>query len=321
MAHNLSLAQGIDSCRESGASDIAFPIPPELAGPKAAPQESRRQYYCYPYMKRGAIRKARSEYSTCLLHKLPTFAIMNGNSSQTTSSQQPIANGSAILASTSVPNGIGRPNPPLLFTNFKKKWLSIFKYWVKFTVALLIYGATLYIAWSASKRHTLLGLASPQLGIWILSIFAKAGDITFAFAVQDTFDIFAWRKLKQRQGVSGPENFGGIKLVWFLSMVSSTGVLGLIRILWRTVIKSVFINVFRVVFRKKKARQQAGGLLGPNPNGHISEKRTWRQWWKNGAFARWSFIRLLFIVILIPGSGIILMGEITPFPAILPVIK
>lgn len=147
-------------------------------------------------------------------------------------------------------------------------FVSNLKYWLKPTLALLIYALTLYVASTASTRHTALGRVSPSLGNWFLTILAKGGDITFAFAVEDMFDTLTWRKLKQRRRTSGQDSFGGIRLYWFLALLSSTGVEGLVKILMKSL-------------RKRTVRGNAG---------------------------KWSFIRLLFIVALIPGPGIILMG-------------
>ena len=103
-----------------------------------------------------------------------------------------------------------------------------------------------------------------------MTLLAKGGDITFAFAVEDTFDTFTWRMLRERKRTSGPNNFGGMKLYWFLALVSSTGVEGLVKI----IIKS---------FRNQTDKRAAG--------------------------IRWSSIRLAFILVLIPGPGVILMGK------------
>ncbi|KAF2729967.1 hypothetical protein EJ04DRAFT_580265 [Polyplosphaeria fusca] len=152
----------------------------------------------------------------------------------------------------------------------KTRVASQIKYWYKPALAFLIYGLTLYISSSAPSRHTVLGRVSAPLGTWLLTLFAKAGDIAFAIAVADTIDTMTWRKLKERVKINGEDSFVGIKLDWFLSLISSTGVEGLIRIL---------------------ARSPKAG------------------WWKHTA-GRWALIRLTFIFALIPGPGVILMANV-----------
>ncbi|KAF2795591.1 hypothetical protein K505DRAFT_360050 [Melanomma pulvis-pyrius CBS 109.77] len=105
------------------------------------------------------------------------------------------------------------------------------------------------------------------------------GDITFALAVEDMFDTLTWRKLKQRRRTSGQDSFGGLKLYWFLALLSSTGVEGLVKILLKSL-------------RRRTVRGNAG---------------------------KWSFIRLLFIVALIPGPGIILMANVVQKEVFFPI--
>jgi hypothetical protein len=145
---------------------------------------------------------------------------------------------------------------------------SIFSYWIKPGLALLFYALTLYVASTASTRRTVLGSVNASTGNWFLTLLAKAGDITFAFAVEDAFDTLTWRMLKKRKRTSGRHSFGGMKLYWFLALVSSTGVEGLVKIIFKS-------------FRKQTTKRAAG--------------------------IRWSFVRLAFIIALIPGPGIILM--------------
>ncbi|ORY15112.1 hypothetical protein BCR34DRAFT_188905 [Clohesyomyces aquaticus] len=165
---------------------------------------------------------------------------------------------------------------PKASRNPKFKWLSYFS---KPIIASLVYFVTLYVSASAPFRHTFLGRVSAPLGNWFLTILAKAGDISFAFAVEDTIDTLTWRRLKERTKIAGSGNFNGIRLEWFLALMSTTGVEGLFGVL------------------KKSTRH---GLL------------------KNTA-GRWSFIRLAFILVLIPGPGIILMASVPQRDVIFPV--
>ncbi|KAF2477512.1 uncharacterized protein BDR25DRAFT_299433 [Lindgomyces ingoldianus] len=137
-------------------------------------------------------------------------------------------------------------------------------------MATLVYSITLYIAASAPYRHTLLGSVSAPLGNWFLTILAKAGDISFAFAVEDTVDTLTWRRLKEMRRIGGRGVFSGVNLGWFLALISSTGAEGLLRIL-------------RKSSRKFLPRNSAGV---------------------------WSLVRLGFIFALIPGPGIILMASV-----------
>lgn len=143
------------------------------------------------------------------------------------------------------------------------------KYWSKPLLSLLIYALTIYVAVSAPFPHAFLGLVSAPLGTWFLTLLAKGGDIIFGIAVADTFDTLTWRKLKERKWVSGPREFGGMRLDMFLSLVSSTGAGGLVEILTRKM--------------KGDATRKKG--------------------------AKWmAVVRLGFLIMFIPGPGIILMG-------------
>ncbi|KAF2112668.1 hypothetical protein BDV96DRAFT_633921 [Lophiotrema nucula] len=101
-------------------------------------------------------------------------------------------------------------------------------------------------------------------------MLAKSGDIAFGFAVDDAIDTMTWRKMKERVKINLGEKFIGIRLEWFLALMSSTGMEGLLRIL----------------FRRR------------------------REGWRRNSAGRWAFIRLVFILALIPGPGMILTANI-----------
>lgn len=140
------------------------------------------------------------------------------------------------------------------------------KYWFKPSFAFLIYALTVYIAASAPSRHTVLGRVSASLGTWIIVMLAKSSDVAFGFAVADAIDTMTWRKLTERLKINRGERFIGIRLEWFLALISSTGVEGLVKILAR------------------------------------SRKKGWGRY----TAGRWALLRLIFITALIPGPGIIL---------------
>ncbi|KAF2448195.1 hypothetical protein P171DRAFT_207896 [Karstenula rhodostoma CBS 690.94] len=233
----------------------------------------------------------------------PPHAHTNGS----TLHHSPGTNGNAG-SSQNQPQPSNRPSVQQLVTDFTRIvnsfpsliWRSI-EYWFRPIISLAVYGLTVYAAWTAPNQHTLLGRVSPSLGTWILAIFAKAGDICFAFAIEDTFDTLAWRKLGARN-----RNHDFVSLEWFMSMTSSTGIEGLTRLLWR-----------RSRFRKWMMRH-FGRLWGAKQVVRPSEgegevaswERRWRDWWKNGRYSRWPFARLLFVAVMIPGPGIILLADI-----------
>ncbi|PSN74809.1 hypothetical protein BS50DRAFT_671117 [Corynespora cassiicola Philippines] len=148
------------------------------------------------------------------------------------------------------------------------------KYWFKPFVALIIYTLTFYIAAAAPTRSTVLGRVSAPVGTWFLTMLAKAGDIAFAFAVEDMFDTMTWRYLKYRRNWYPAEDSGTIRLDLFLALMSSTGVEGLFRILRRSI-------------------------------------KWGRRWAGINSSGGWSLIRLIFLMALIPGPGIILMANVT----------
>lgn len=168
--------------------------------------------------------------------------------------------------------------------------LAISKYWGKPIAALIVYTVTLGIAFSASTRYTFLGRVSASFGTWFLNILAKAGDITFAIAVADASDCLAWGKLKKRQGDGGVGSFGGMRLTWFLALVSSTSLTGLFLILWDNI---------KMLWRER------GTWLWPDWDRPRRVRERWRRW----RYVRWSFARLVFVMVMIPGPGIILMGK------------
>jgi hypothetical protein len=156
---------------------------------------------------------------------------------------------------------------------------------------MVIYCITLGVAFSASSRYTVLARVSASFGTWILTVFAKAGDLAFAIAIADTFGCLAWGKLKKRHiGVGGPVRMKGPKLDWFLALVSSTGLTGLI----------ILIRENFAVMRK---RRRASAAV------HWSFEQRLREVWKDWRTMRWSLARLAFLALLIPGPGIILLGE------------
>ncbi|KAF2200900.1 hypothetical protein GQ43DRAFT_481187 [Delitschia confertaspora ATCC 74209] len=168
------------------------------------------------------------------------------------------------------------PPPPPTWLLQSKTPRSTLKFWTKSLIALLTYSITLYIASTASHRHTVLGRVPASWGTWILTILSKAGDIFFALAVQDVCDSLVWRKLAKRWRVTMGTSFAGVPLGWFLSMVSSIGVEGLFRLLW--------------------------GSLKFN-SGKLWRIRMARHGW-------WSLARLLVLLVFVPGPGIILMANI-----------
>ncbi|KAF2003156.1 hypothetical protein P154DRAFT_112626 [Amniculicola lignicola CBS 123094] len=192
---------------------------------------------------------------------------------------------SAAQSTSTSPNPAptSSPNPPQgrWITTWKSTILHPLKYSIKFVLAFLIYILTLYTAFTATSRHTILGNLNPSLGTWFLQILAKSGDIAFAFAVEDAFDTLTWRRLREEKRISGAA-FGGIRLDWFLSLVSSTGVEGLVRLLTKAIKSSV------------QRRRTPPGVEPPQVHG--------------GGW--WAFLRLIFILGLIPGPGIILMANI-----------
>ena len=145
------------------------------------------------------------------------------------------------------------------------------RFWFKPTAAFLIYALTLSIAVTATRKDAILGRFNASQGTTILTILSKAGDIGFGIAVADVCDSIAWRKMASEWNVPRAYNFQGVSLAWFLSLISTTGVEGLLRILQRSL-------------------------------------RDWGMWTKAG---RWSLLRLIMIFVLIPGPGIILMGEVS----------
>lgn len=222
----------------------------------------------------------------------------NNANSNATASQPPISNS---------------PSPSQIFETLtqtiKTFWKSLFKaleYWFRPFVCLVIYSVTVYVAWSAPTQHALLGRVRASFGTWLLAIFAKAGDICFAFAVEDMFDTIAWRKVKMRDGVRAP-----VKLEWFLSVVPSTGIEGLSWILWRRLRRWVvkIPNRFRRWTGMLKSMLKGQGSNEEHEEVvRASLEQKWRQWWKKGVLSRWTFARLMFVAILIPGPGIILLG-------------
>ena len=110
--------------------------------------------------------------------------------------------------------------------------------------------------------------------------------------MEDTFDVIAWRKLKARK-----RNDDVVRLEWFLSVISNTGIEGLVRLLW---------SRFRIWVIASTRGNQTPKLSATGVQ--ESREQRWRRWLRNGRGARWTFARLFFLVILIPGPGIILMG-------------
>lgn len=178
--------------------------------------------------------------------------------------------------------------------SFIKTSLKFLKYWFRPLACLAVYIFTVHTAWTAPNQNALLGRVRASFGTWLLAIFAKAGDLCFAFAIEDTFDVIAWRKLKARK-----RNDDVVTLEWFLSVISSTGLEGLIRLLWRK-------------FRRWVVRMVRVSRTPGLPGSEVEESREqrWRRWLRSGRNARWTFARLLCLIVLIPGPGIILMGTL-----------
>ncbi|KAF2030755.1 hypothetical protein EK21DRAFT_111627 [Setomelanomma holmii] len=163
-------------------------------------------------------------------------------------------------------------------------------YWLKPLIAIVIYALTLGIAFSASRRYTLLGRVSASLGIWFLAVLAKAGDLYFAFAVADAFDCVAWGKLKKAQHNPSGRSLGA-RLEGFFALASSTGVVGLILIVWRNI---------KVAWTGEKIHSAI----------QSTKLTRLREMWKHWRPARWSVTRLICLIALIPGPGIILLAAI-----------
>ncbi|KAH7063792.1 hypothetical protein BKA63DRAFT_182528 [Paraphoma chrysanthemicola] len=161
------------------------------------------------------------------------------------------------------------------------KYFKIFFYWHRPLIAVFVYIFSIGIASSAATRKGLmLATISPTMGTWELAILAKAGDIAFAFAVEDMFDSLAWGRLKQNW-----LRRGYVSLPWFLTTWSATGPIALLRIFWKEISRRIFANQQR--FQRRR-----------------------RERWKNYNLLRWSFARLVCLILLIPGPGIILLGNI-----------
>ncbi|KAH7117881.1 hypothetical protein B0J11DRAFT_592362 [Dendryphion nanum] len=172
------------------------------------------------------------------------------------------------------------PTPPAPRT-LKKAISAFLKYWTKPFFAWSIYALTLYIALSAEKADGFLGHVDAVRGTWILTLLAKGGDIAFAFAVEDTCDTIAYRTLAWRRSIEGMVASGKVtpekakrrqKLEWFLALTSTTGVEGLGKILWGE--------------GTRGQRRVVGGKI------------------RGLALAR-----LVFIFVLIPGPGMLLVAN------------
>lgn len=158
------------------------------------------------------------------------------------------------------------------------------KYFAKPLLSLTIYVLTVYTASTSPSRISPLGRVPPEWGIWILAILGKAGDISFAFAVEDAFDTFAWRKLRKRTRVNSP-----VGLVWWTSLLSSTGFEPLVKIVGR--------GLRRAVRKWWRGWREGWGITGS-------------EWWSDWTDARWGLVRLACLVLLVPGPGIILLGAL-----------
>jgi hypothetical protein len=181
-------------------------------------------------------------------------------------------------------------------THTKRHLSASIHYWLKPLLAIVIYCMTLGVALSASSRYTVLAHVSASFGTWILTVFAKAGDLAFAIAIANTFDCLAWGKLSKRHvGVGGPQRMKSPKLDWFLALGSSTGLTGLILLI-------------RENFAVMRKRRRASAAV------HSSFEQRLREIWKDWRTVRWSLARLAFLALLIPGPGIILLGELPCLP-------
>ncbi|KAH7063791.1 hypothetical protein BKA63DRAFT_182460 [Paraphoma chrysanthemicola] len=172
----------------------------------------------------------------------------------------------------------------------RRSYASVASYWQQPLVAIIVYAVTLGITFSATSRYTLLGVANDNWGIWILGIVAKAGDLYYAYAVADAFDCVAWGKLR----TAGRDPLGrslGRRLDEFLALTSSTGVLALGWIVWKDM-----ITLMRE--RRRWTTMES------------TTRTRLREVWKHWRPARWSFARLFCLIVLIPGPGIILLGDI-----------
>tara|TARA_R110002003_G_scaffold274_3_gene18016 strand:- start:761 stop:1690 length:930 start_codon:yes stop_codon:yes gene_type:complete len=167
---------------------------------------------------------------------------------------------------------------------------ATFSYWLRPLVAIVVYAVTLGIAFNASQRYTLLGRVSASLGIWFLAILAKAGDLYFAFAVADAFDCIAWGKLKKAEYNPSGRSLG-LRLDGFLSLISSTGVVGLSLIVWKNL-----VTLWK--------RRRTWSTIETTPWTRC------REMWKHWRPARWSVARGVCLMVLIPGPGIILLGKL-----------
>jgi hypothetical protein len=134
------------------------------------------------------------------------------------------------------------------------------------------------IASGATRKYVMLVALSPTVGTWTLAMLAKPGDIAFALAVEDMFDSLAWGRMKESS-----MRKGYVPLPWFLTTWSVTGPIALLKILWRS-------------------------LRWPKISDVTLQSNGWRGHWKGTELARWSVARLIFLILLIPGPGIVLLG-------------
>ncbi|KAF2499710.1 hypothetical protein BU16DRAFT_558019 [Lophium mytilinum] len=162
-------------------------------------------------------------------------------------------------SSTAANTAVGHPGSfPTLSTkpsSFKRAILCRVTSWNFLFIAVIVYVVTLGVAASATSRRTLLGLVSASVGTWFLTVLSKLGDITFALAVNQASDSIAWGQLEENLDKIGAVQRDSPSLLNFLSIHSSTGPFGLIRILLasrgmepdrRTILR--LLNVFRLLF-------------------------------------------------------------------------
>jgi hypothetical protein len=91
--------------------------------------------------------------------------------------------------------------------------------WKYFLLAATIYTLTLGITLTVSYRFTLLGAVSIPVGIFILNLLAKSGDVAFALAVGEALDNSLAAKLATT---------GSLPMEKVLALSTSTGLYSLL---------------------------------------------------------------------------------------------
>ncbi|KAH7076169.1 hypothetical protein FB567DRAFT_583288 [Paraphoma chrysanthemicola] len=255
---------------ETPASDLLSPTPTDIASTSTTPENSSI----------GAS-------GTTLPAPTPSTTITTPSPQQSISPLPATDQNQLHIPSA---NLSGDPDPPSHSIRNRRSCASFAFYWLQPLVAIIVYGVTLGITFSAGKPRTLLGAVNDSWGIWVLVIVAKAGDLYFAYALADAFDCVAWGKLK----TAGRDDSGrslGRRPREFLALISSTGVIALGCIVWTDM-----VTLWRE--RRKWTTIES------------TARTRCRERWKHWRSARWSIGRLFCLMVMIPGPGIILVGDV-----------